>query len=37
LDGALSLHEIIHELKFEKFLAILLKLDLENAYGRVSW
>jgi hypothetical protein len=31
LDGALSLHEIIHELKARKSKAILLKLDFEKA------
>jgi hypothetical protein len=37
LDGALSLHEIIHELKCRNSKAILLKLDFKKAYGRVSW
>jgi hypothetical protein len=37
LDGALSLHEIIHELKTRNSKAILLKLDFEKAYDRVSW
>jgi hypothetical protein len=37
LDGALSLHEIIHELKARNSKAILLKLDFEKAYDRVSW
>ena len=37
LDGALALHEILHELKSKKQGAILLKLDFEKAYDRVSW
>jgi hypothetical protein len=37
LDGALSLHEIIHELKSRKTKAVLLKLDFEKAYDRVHW
>jgi hypothetical protein len=37
LDGALSLHEIIHELRCRKSKVILLKLDFEKAYDRVSW
>jgi hypothetical protein len=37
LDGALSLHEIIHELKSRKSKALLLKLGFEKAYDRVSW
>jgi hypothetical protein len=37
MDGALSLHEIIHELKARKSKAIVLKLDFEKAYDRVSW
>jgi hypothetical protein len=36
-DGPLALHEIIHELKSKKLLAILLKLDFEKAYDRVNW
>jgi hypothetical protein len=36
LDGAISLQEIIHELKINKSKAILLKLDFEKAYNRVS-
>jgi hypothetical protein len=37
LDGALSLHEIIHEIKVRKSQAILLKIDFEKAYDRVNW
>jgi hypothetical protein len=37
LDGALSLHEIIHELKSKKLPVILIKLDFEKSYDRVSW
>lgn len=37
LEGSLALQEIIHELKRTKELAILLKLDFEKAYDRVSW
>jgi hypothetical protein len=36
-DGPLALHEIIHELKSKKLSAVLLKLDFEKAYDRVSW
>jgi hypothetical protein len=36
LDGALSLHEIIYELKRRKSKAILLMLDFEKAYDRVN-
>jgi hypothetical protein len=36
LDGALSLHEIIHELNRRKTKAILLKLDFEKAYDRFN-
>jgi hypothetical protein len=36
-DGPLALHEIIHELKTKKLPAVLLKLDFEKAYDRVSW
>ena len=37
LDGPLALQEIIHEIKVKKQSAILLKLDFEKAYDRVSW
>jgi hypothetical protein len=36
-EGALSLHEIVHELKVKKTRAVILKLDFEKAYDRVSW
>jgi hypothetical protein len=36
-DGPLALHEIIHELKSKRLPAVLLKLDFEKAYDRVSW
>jgi hypothetical protein len=37
LDGALALHEIIDELKSANHKAVILKLDFEKAYDRVSW
>ena len=37
LDGALSLLQIVHDLKVEKLGGILLKLDFEKAYDRVNW
>jgi hypothetical protein len=37
LDGALALHEIIDELKSANHKALILKLDFEKAYDRVSW
>jgi hypothetical protein len=36
-DGALALHKIIDEIKFRRQRAIILKLDFEKAYDRVSW
>jgi hypothetical protein len=36
-DGALGLHEIVHELHVSKTRAVILKLDFEKAYNRVSW
>jgi hypothetical protein len=36
-EGALALHEIVHELKVKKTRAVILKLDFEKAYDRVSW
>jgi hypothetical protein len=37
LDGALALHEILDEIKFSGHRAVILKLDFEKAYDRVSW
>src|SRR4051812_32625813 len=37
LDGILSLHEILHDIKRRKCKAIVLKLDFEKAYDCVSW
>jgi hypothetical protein len=36
-EGALALHEIVHVLKVKKTRAVILKLDFEKAYDRVSW
>jgi hypothetical protein len=36
-DGALALHEILDEIKFSGQRAVILKLDFEKAYNRVSW
>jgi hypothetical protein len=33
----LALHEIIDELKVSNLKAVILKLDFEKAYDRVSW
>jgi hypothetical protein len=37
LDGALALHDIIDELKVANLKAVILKLDFEKAYDRISW
>jgi hypothetical protein len=37
LDGALALHEIIDELKSANHKDVILKLNFEKAYDRVSW
>jgi hypothetical protein len=36
-DGALALHEILHEITSKNMQAIVLKLDFEKAYDRVNW
>ena len=36
-DGDLALHEVVHELKSKNLPAVVLKLDFEKAYDRVSW
>lgn len=37
LDGMLSLHEILHDLRATKKSGIVLKLDFEKAYDKVQW
>ena len=37
LDGVLILHEVLHELRSKKKQGIILKLDFEKAYDKVSW
>lgn len=37
LEGVVTLHETIHELKRKKQNGILLKLDFEKAYDKVNW
>jgi hypothetical protein len=37
MDGVLSLHEILHDTKLNKKDGIILKLDLEKAYDKISW
>jgi hypothetical protein len=37
LDGALTLLEVIHELRVKNLGGVLLKLDFEKAYDRVNW
>jgi hypothetical protein len=36
-EGALALHEIVHELHSKKQESLLLKLDFEKAFDRVNW
>lgn len=37
LDGAVMLHEIVHELRVRKKKGVILKLDFEKAYDNVRW
>jgi hypothetical protein len=37
MDGVLSLHEILHETKIKKRDGVILKLDFEKAYDKISW
>ena len=37
LDGIILTQEMIHSLKQTKILGMLIKVDLEKAYGKFSW
>jgi hypothetical protein len=37
LEGAVVLHETIHELHKKKKNGVILKLDFEKAYDKVNW
>ena len=37
LDGAVMLHEIVHELQTKKMEGVILKIDFEKAYDSISW
>jgi hypothetical protein len=37
MDGVLSLHEIIHEVKRRKQNGVIFKVDFEKAYDKVNW
>jgi hypothetical protein len=37
LDGVVVLHEAVHKLHFKKLNGVILKLDFEKAYDKVTW
>jgi len=37
MNGVLALHEILHETKRNNEVRIVLKLDFEKAYDKISW
>ena len=37
VDGIICLHEIVHDTKIGKAEGIILKLDFEKAYDKISW
>ena len=37
MNGVLALHEILHETKRNNEVGIVLKLDFEKTYDKVSW
>jgi hypothetical protein len=37
MDGVMTLHEILHDVKYRKKDGLILKLDFEKAYDKISW
>ena len=37
MEGAIILHETLHELHRKKHSGVILKIDFEKAYGNVKW
>jgi hypothetical protein len=37
LEGVVTLHEILYELRVKKTKGVILKLDFEKAYDKVQW
>jgi hypothetical protein len=37
MDGVLTLHEILHDVKIKKKDGLILKLDFEKAHDKISW
>ena len=37
MEGTMSLHEVIHDTKVKKKDGLVLKLDFEKAYDKISW
>jgi predicted phosphoadenosine phosphosulfate sulfurtransferase len=37
IDGAVMLHEIVHELSRKKMDGVVLKIDFEKAYDSINW
>jgi hypothetical protein len=37
MDGVLTLHEILHDVKIKKKDGLIFKLDFEKAYDNISW
>ena len=37
MDGTMCLHKILHDAKIKKSDGVILKLDFEKAYDRISW
>jgi hypothetical protein len=37
MDGVMVLHEIVHDVKVRKKDGVILKLDFEKAYDKISW
>jgi hypothetical protein len=37
MDGVMTLHEIVHDVRVKKKEGVIIKLDFKKAYDKISW